>query len=95
MQGRTIIDHGRWNDGTDNLALDNGAKICSRDIIGMLGGDDDGVNSEGDNRPSLEAIFDGDLGLCVWTKKGHGAISAGTSECSIQVVRQDASERHT
>jgi len=61
--------------GIDDLSDDDVHEALSDlivgDFLGVLGGDNDGVNSLGDNFSSDSRVFDGDLGLDIGSQPGE------------------------
>ena len=46
------------------------------DVLIVLGGDEDGVNTQGDHGAALLAVLNSHLGLAIGTQPGDGAVLA-------------------
>jgi len=84
----------RRNHRLDNMLLE----VCSNLVIGdslvMLGGDQDGVHTDGDHGAALIAVLDSDLGLAVRPDPGTGAILAYLGEASADLGGKHMAEGH-
>ena len=58
--------------------------------LGVLAGDDDGVEAD----RAVAVVLDGDLGLAVGAQVGHGAVLAHRGELLGEPVRQPDRQRH-
>ena len=75
------------NDLVDDLFLDLCSEVLGADLLGVLGGDDDSVNSEGNNGTvGVLLVLDGDLGLGVGSQPTHGSIPTSISHGSVELV---------
>ena len=81
------------DDGLDNLLQDLLAEKLGRDFLRMLGRDDNGVNTDGDNSTTVVLVLNGDLGLGVGTQPGEAAVTASGGHGSIELVREEKGER--
>ena len=61
-----------------------------RDVLGVLAGDDHGVERHG----AVAVVRDGDLGLAVGAQVGQHAALADRGEALGQAVRQEDRQRH-
>jgi hypothetical protein len=78
----------------DNLLHDLFPELLRRDLFGVLSGDNDRVNTEGDDGSAVLLILDGDLGLRVRPEPGHLPRATRNGHRSIELVRQHDRERH-
>ena len=77
--------------GLDDELLDvGGEQLLDRDVLGVLRGDDDGVDGD---RPVV-LVDDGDLGLAVGAQVGHRAVLADRRQPAGQAVGQRDRQRH-
>ena len=74
----------------DELLDVGGEQLLDRDVLGVLGGDDDGV--DGDRLVVL--VDDGDLGLAVGPQVGHRPVLADRGQPAGQPVGQRDRQRH-
>lgn len=72
--------------GLDDLLKDLLAELLSGDGLGVLGRDDDGVNTLGDDGTVVVLVLDGDLGLGVGAQPGEGSVTAGSRHGGVQLV---------
>ena len=80
------------NGSLDDLLLDLLAELLSGDILGVLGRNDNGVDTLGDNGTTVLLVLDGDLSLGVRTQPGERTVSAGSSHGGVQLVGELESE---
>lgn len=86
VDGPLVHEVGR-DDLVDNLVLDLLSEILGGDFLGVLGRDDDGVDSEGNHGTRLVLlVLDGDLSLGVGSEPAHGAVSSGSGHGGVQLV---------
>ena len=72
--------------GLDDLLLDLLAELLGGDVGGVLGRDDDGVDTLGNNGTVVVLVLNGDLGLGVGAQPGQRAVTAGSRHGSVQLV---------
>jgi hypothetical protein len=70
----------------DDLLLDLLAELLNGDVGRVLGGDNDGVNTERDDGTVVVCVLDSDLGLGVGPEPGEGAVVAGISHGLVELV---------
>jgi hypothetical protein len=70
----------------DDLLFDLLAELLGGDILAVLGGDDDSVNTEGNDGAVVVLVLNGDLGLGVRAEPREGAVTAGLGHGSVQLV---------
>lgn len=86
VDGSVVQEVGR-DDLVDDLLLDLLSEVLGGDLLGVLGGDDDGVDSQGDHGTGLVLlVLDGDLGLGVRSEPAHGTVSSGSGHGGVQLV---------
>ena len=80
----------------DNLAndllLEDSTELLSGDIVSVLSGDDDGVDTQGLDGTTIVGVLNGDLSLGVGQQPGDGAILTGSLHGSVELVRVQDSE---
>jgi len=77
-----------WDDLLDDLLLDLLAQFLSGDGLGVLGRDDDGVDSERDDSSVVMLVLDGDLGLGIGSQPWDAAVTTGSAHLSVKLVCQ-------
>lgn len=80
------------DDLLDDLLLDLLAELLGGDLLRVLGRDDDGVNTEGDNGTVVVLVLNGDLSLGVGAEPGEGAVAAGSRHGSVELVGEEEGE---
>ena len=60
-----------WDDLLDDLLLDLLTQLLGRDVLAVLRGNDNGVNTEGYNCTAIMLVLDGDLRLGVRSQPWH------------------------
>ena len=74
------------DDLLDDLLLDLLAEVLERNVGRVLGGDNDGVDAERDDRAVVVCVLNGDLGLGVGPEPGDGAVVAGVGHGLVKLV---------
>lgn len=69
-----VIDEVRGNDLFDNQLLHRLGDFLLSDPLVVLGGDQDGVNSDGGEFSAVIFVFDSDLGFGVGTEPGDDSL---------------------
>lgn len=65
-----------WDNLVNDLLLDLLAQLLSGDILGVLGRDNDGVDSDWDNGAVIVLVLNGDLGLGVRSEPWQASVAA-------------------
>jgi hypothetical protein len=79
----------------DDLFLDLLSEVLGGDFLGVLGGDNDGVDSQGDHGTRFVLlVFNGDLSLGIGSEPAHGTVSSGSGHGSVQLMRKHDSLGH-
>ena len=74
------------DDLLDDLLLDLLAEVLERNVGRVLGGDNDGVDAERDDRAVVVCVLNGDLGLGVGPEPGDGTVVAGVGHGLVKLV---------
>jgi hypothetical protein len=82
------------NDRLDDVLQQLGSDLFLGDILGVLGGDDDGVHADRDRAAVLELVLAGDLGLAVRSDPRADSVLADLSELSTQRGGELVSQGH-
>ena len=91
----SVIEQVLGDDLLDNLLHDLGSEVFGRDLLGVLGRDDDSVDSNGDNGTvTLLLVLDSDLGLGVGSEPSERSISSGSSHGGVELVGKHDGQRH-
>ncbi|KAH3660058.1 hypothetical protein OGAPHI_007263 [Ogataea philodendri] len=83
-----IVQQVGWNHLLHNVFLDFGSKVSSRDLVSMLGRNDNSVDSQRHNSTAIVLVLDGDLGLSVRSEPWKSTGSSGISKSGVQFVGQ-------
>lgn len=94
MVHSALIQEVSRDDLLDDLLEDLPAEIGCRDLLGVLGRNNDGVDTERDGRTTLLAVLNRDLGLRIGTQPGKNTRAAGDGHSSVKLVGEDKRERH-
>ena len=78
----------------DDFFQDLLPQVFGGNVVGVLGGNDDGVDSEGDDRTAVTLVLDRHLGLGVWSEPGKRAGSPGDRQSFVEFVGEDDGKRH-
>jgi hypothetical protein len=76
------------DDLLDDLLLDFLAELLSGDGLGVLGRNDDSVDSERNNGTVVVLVLNSDLGLGIWSQPWDASIAAGSGHGSVELVGQ-------
>uniref|UniRef100_J3KZC6 Uncharacterized protein n=1 Tax=Oryza brachyantha TaxID=4533 RepID=J3KZC6_ORYBR len=82
------------DDRLDDVLLEVGGDLVVGDGLVVLGGDEDGVDADGDPGAALVEVLDGDLGLAVGPEPRTGAVLADLGEAGAELGGEDVAERH-
>lgn len=74
------------DDLLDDLLLDLLAELLNGDVGRVLGGDNNGVNTEGNDSTVVVCVLDGDLSLGVGPEPGERAVVAGIGHGLVKLV---------
>lgn len=91
----SVVEEVLGDDGLDDLLEDLGSEVLGRDLLGVLRGDDDGVDSEGNDRAvRLLLVLDGDLRLRVGSEPAERTVSSGSGHRGVELVRERDRQGH-
>lgn len=93
VDGVLIKQIGR-DDLLDDFLKDLGTEIGGGDFLGVLGGNDDGVDPQRDGSTTILLVLDGDLGLRVGAEPGKGAGATSNSHGGVELVGKHDGEGH-
>ena len=94
MVGGPLIKEVGRDDRLDDLLLDLLAEVLGGDRLGMLGRNDDGINTEGDHRTIILLVLDSDLGFRIRSEPGESTSAAGDGHCLVQLVSKHNGQGH-
>lgn len=90
-----VLEEVLRNDGLDDVLHEGLAEVLGLDLLGVLDGDDDGVDAEGSERAiGLLLVLDGDLGLGVRAEPAEGAIAAEVGHAAVELVGEHNGHGH-
>jgi hypothetical protein len=78
--------------GLDDFLVNLLSQILGADILRMLSGDNNSVNTLGDDGTVVVLVLNSDLGLGVGAEPREGAIAAGSSHSGVELVGKHNSE---
>lgn len=87
-----VVEELLGDDLLDDLLLQLLAELLGGDVLGVLGGDDDGVDALGNDGAVVVLVLDGDLGLGVGAEPGEGAVAAGGGHCRVELVGEEGGQ---
>lgn len=87
-----VIEQLVGDNALDNLLLQDSTELLSGDVVGVLGRDDDSVDTQGLDGTVVVGVLNGDLGLGVGQQPGDGAVITSSLHGSVQLVREEDSE---
>ncbi|BAS71861.1 Os01g0323775, partial [Oryza sativa Japonica Group] len=82
------------DDRLDDVLLEVGGDLVVGDGLVVLGGDEDGVDADGDHGAGVVEVLNGDLGLAVGPEPGAGAVLADLGEAGAELGGEDVAEGH-
>jgi hypothetical protein len=77
-----------WDDLLADLFLDLLAELLSRDILAVLCGDDNGIDTEGHNSTAIVLVLDSDLSLGVRSQPRQTARVTSLLHSRVELVRE-------
>lgn len=92
MVDGVVIEVLSRDDLLDDLLLDLLSELLGGDLLGVLSGDNDSVDTLGNDSAVIVAVLDGDLGLGVGSEPGERAVTAGSRHGSVKLVGEEESE---
>jgi hypothetical protein len=90
----TLVTQVCGDDLLDDLLQEILLEGLKADILRVLSGDDNSVNTKRDGGTTFLLVFNGDLSLGVGTKPRKESTATSSSHGSVQLVREDNSEGH-
>lgn len=91
---RVVVEHLGRDDLVDDLFAKNGAHLFICDVISVLDGDDDRVDSNWDDSAADDLVFDRDLRLGIRSDPFFFARFSELGHLDVQLVGEHESERH-
>jgi hypothetical protein len=82
------------DDLLDGLFLNLLARILYGDLLSVLWGDDDGVDTQRVSSAAVLFVMDCDLGLRVGAERRQEARAMRRSQCCVELVSEHDGERH-
>lgn len=86
MEDGLVVDVLLGDNAVDDLGLQLLSDLFRRNITAVLGRDNDGVDSEGDDGTAIVLVLHGDLGLGVRSEPGKGSVTASVGHSLVQLV---------
>lgn len=91
----SVVKEVLGDDSLDDLLEDLRSEVLGGDLLGVLGGDDNGVNSDRDDGSvSLLLVLDSDLGLGVRSEPSEGTVTTSGGHSGVELVSEGDGERH-
>lgn len=94
MVDGVLVEELGGDDLLDNLLKNLRAEVSGGDHLGVLGGDDDGVDAERDGSAALLLVLNGDLSLGVRAKPAELTGAAGISHGGVELVSKHDGQGH-
>ncbi|KAL7119892.1 hypothetical protein ACP275_02G089700 [Erythranthe tilingii] len=94
VEDRLLVEVLLGDDGLDDVLLQILGNLVVGHSLVVLGGDEDGVDPDGDHSTVLVEVLDGDLGLAVGPQPGAGAVFTHLGELGPQLGGEDVAEGH-
>jgi hypothetical protein len=88
VDGLVIEELGR-DDLLDDLLLDLLTELLGGDVLTVLGGDDNSVDTLGDDGTAVVCVLNSDLGLGVRSQPWDGAVLAGIGHSLVELVGEE------
>lgn len=88
-----LIDVLAGDNRVDDLGLQLLSDLLGGDITGVLGRDDNGVDSEGNDSATIVLVLHGDLGLGVRSQPREGSVPASRRHGLVKLVGEEVRER--
>jgi hypothetical protein len=89
-----VVEEVGGDDLSDDLLEEFLPEVLGGDLLGVLGRDNDGVDSDGDHGTVVLLVLNGDLGLGVRSEPCKRLVSSGNSHGGVELVGEDDREGH-
>ena len=89
-----VIEEVGGDDLLDDLLENLRAELLGGDLVGVLGGNDDGVYAQRDGSTVILLVLDGDLSLGVRAEPWESTGPARNGKSSVELVCEDDGQRH-
>jgi len=89
-----VVEEVGGDDLLDDLLEKLSPEILGGDLLSVLGGDDDGVDSDGDGGSSILLVLDGDLSLRVGSKPSEASVSSSSGHGGVELVSEHDGKGH-
>lgn len=94
MVDSSVVEEVSGDDFLDNLLQEFLAEVLSGNFLGVLGRDNNGVDTEGDGGTTVLLVLNGDLSLGVRTEPWESTGAAGNGHSGVELVGEHDSQRH-
>lgn len=95
MVNTSVIEQVLGDDLLDDLLHDLRSEVFGRDLLGVLGGNDNSVDSDGDDGTvSFLLVLDSDLSLGIGSEPTQRSISSSGSHGGVELVGKHDGQRH-
>jgi hypothetical protein len=84
-----VIEELGGDDLLDDLLLDLLTELLGGNVLAVLGRDDNGVDTLGDDGTAVVCVLNSDLGLGVGSQPWDGAVLAGIGHGLVELVREE------
>jgi hypothetical protein len=89
-----VIEEVGGDDLLDDLFENLLPEVLGGNLLSVLSGDDDSIDTQGCNSAPLLLVLDSDLSLGVWAEPSAGAIAAGGRHGKVELVSEHEGEGH-
>lgn len=95
MVDSLVVKQVGWNDLLDDLLSNLLSELLGGDVLGVLGRNNDGVDTPWNDGTVVVLVLDGDLGLGVGSEPWESAVLASSLHCGVQLVcKEDCQWQH-
>ena len=89
-----VVEEVGGDDLLDDLLHDFASEVLGGDFFGVLGGDNDSVDTEGDGGTTVLLVLDSDLCLGVGTEPSEGAVATSSRHGEVELVGEHEGQGH-
>ena len=81
-----VVQKVGWDDFLHNLVHNLLAEIWGRDLLSVLGGDNDGIHAKRDGGATILLVLDGNLSLRVRTEPWQDTRATSNGHCGVKLM---------
>ncbi len=89
-----IVEEVSGDNLLNDLVQDFLLELGKGNLLSMLSGDDNGIDTKGDSGSAILLVLDGNLGLGIWADPREETRATSSSQGGVELVGENDGERH-